>query len=279
MKILFHVFGIPIHFFGVMIAIGVLAGAYIAYIEAKRKGLNTDKLLDIILYSVVSGIIGARLFYILFYNLSYYIENPAAIFMINEGGLSIHGGLLTAFIVSLIYVRKHKLNFFRYADAVAPGIILGQGIGRVGCDVFGKVMATPLPWGIKYRGQIVHPAQVYEFVLNYLVFFVLWRKRKNIQYDGQLFIWYIILFAINRGIVELFRTNPLIFGWFSVAHLLSVVFIIGAFIVMSLIKRGYFTANVNATTAVEKDTILIKDILVVLGLTIVSIIIYYTVQS
>lgn len=280
MRILFHIFGVPIHFFGVMIALGMLAGIYVAYIEAKRKGLDTGKLFDIVLYSVIAGVIGARLFYIVFYNLSYYIKNPVEIIKINEGGLSIHGGLFTAFIFAVIYVKKHRLNFFKYADAIAPAIILGQGIGRVGCDVFGKAMSIPLPWGVRYQGQLVHPAQVYEFVLNYLVFLILWRKRKNIKYDGQIFIWYIILFSINRGVVELFRINPLIIGWFSVAHLLSVLFIIGALVLMYFIKRGVFsTSTVDSTMAVEGKSSLAKDILIILGLMIISMIVFYTVQS
>jgi len=89
----------------------------------------------------------------------------------------------------VFYIRKHKLSFFKYADALAPGIILGQGIGRVGCDVFGKAMTVPYAWGIEHQGQLLHPAQVYEFLLNYLVFFILWRKRKSIRYDGIILRW------------------------------------------------------------------------------------------
>lgn len=277
MKILFYVSGIPVHFFGVTIAIGMLAGIFVAYKEVKRKGLEVERLFDIALYSIISAVVGARLFYIIFYNLSYYIENPAEIIKINEGGLSIHGGLLGAFIFGVIYFRKHKLNFFKYADAIAPAIILGQAIGRVGCDVFGRPMSSPLPWGVKYGGQLVHPAQVYEFVLNYILFFILWRKRKNIKYDGQIFLWYVILFSINRGVVELFRTNPYIFGWFSVSHLLSLVFILAAVVLMYLIKRGTFgVPMIHSEAAVEHSTALIKDVLIVIGLVIVSMIIYYT---
>ncbi|MGE4283537.1 MAG: prolipoprotein diacylglyceryl transferase [Clostridia bacterium] len=280
MKVLFHIFGLPVHFFGLMIAIGMLAGIYVAYIEAKRKGLNVDKLFDIVIYSIIAGVVGARVFYILFYNLLYYIENPIEIIKINEGGLSIHGGLIAAFIVALLYIKKHKLNFLKYADAIAPAVILGQGIGRIGCDVFGKAMATPLPWGIRYQGQLVHPAQVYEFILDYLVFLIVWRMRKSVKYDGQIFLWYVILFSVNRGIVELFRVNPLVIGWFSIAHLLSLLFIIGTLIVMYFIKKNVFASTANdSVVAEEGKASIIKDIFIFLALIAVSMIIFYTVQS
>jgi phosphatidylglycerol:prolipoprotein diacylglycerol transferase len=280
MKILFYVFGFPIHFFGAMIAIGMLVGMYAAYLEVKRKKLDIDNGFDIVMYSIIAAIVGARLFYIIFYDLSYYLENPMEIIRIYEGGLSIHGGLLSAFIVVSLYIRKNKINFFQYADAIAPAIILGQAIGRVGCDVFGKVMSSPLPWGIQHQGQIFHPAQVYEFLLNYLVFFILWRKRKSIQYDGQIFVWYIILFSINRGVVEIFRINPSIIGGFSIAHLLSLLFIIGGFALMFFAKKKKDNTLPDSLRGnVESKFDLIKDIAITLVLIVVSMVVFYAVQS
>lgn len=280
MKILFHVFGIPISFLGTMIAVGILLGILVAQSEIKRKGLNVDRFLDIVLYSIISAIVGARLVYIVFYNFSYYLKNPIDIFKITEGGLSIHGALIGAFIFGFLYIRKHKLSFFKYADAMAPGIILGQGIGRVGCDVFGKAMATPFFWGVQRQGQLLHPAQVYEFLLDYLVFFILWRKRKSIKYDGQIFVWYVILFAINRGIVELFRINPSVIGWFSISHLLSVFFIIGALALMYLAKNKANNALkfINARQASTKSEV-IRDIIGIVLLIAISLVIFYGLQG
>lgn len=280
MKILFHLFGFPVHFFGLMIAIGIVAGIYAAYLEVKRKRLDADKSFDIVIYSIIAAIVGARVFYILFYDLSYYLENPMEIIKIYEGGLSIHGGLVSAFFVAYFYIRKNQLNFFQYADAMAPGIILGQAIGRVGCDVFGRVMTLPLPWGVPYQGQLVHPAQVYEFLLDYFVFFVLWRKRKNVQYDGQVFIWYLLLFSMNRSVIEIFRINPSVVGWFTISHLLSTLLIIGAFILMFLAKKGknvILTDNTQTHGWGGMD--LVKDSLMIFSMAAVSLIIFYSVQS
>lgn len=119
MKVVFSVFGFPVHFLGLMIALGFVAAIIVAYIEVKRKGLDSEKLFDLTLYCMIAGIIGARLFYILFYDFPYYLGHPIEIFKITEGGLSIHGGLITAIVVGYLYMRKNKLNFFKYADAAA----------------------------------------------------------------------------------------------------------------------------------------------------------------
>lgn len=280
MKVLFYFFYFPVYFFGLMISIGILAGIFIAYLEIKRKKLDINAGLDIVIYCIAAAIIGARLFFILFYDLSYYIENPIEIIMINEGGLSIHGGLASAFIVAFFYMKKHKLNFLKYADAMAPGIILGQAIGRVGCDVFGKTMTLPLPWGINYQGFLLHPTQVYEFLLNYLVFFILWRKRQNTQYDGQIFVWYLLMFAFNRSVVELFRINPVIIGWFSISHLLSIIFVLAALILMIYAKKKK-TAGLPDKMSIITDskTEWIKDFTITIALAAVSLVIFYYVQA
>lgn len=283
MKILFTIFGFPIHFFGFMIALGLIGGIFISNIEVKRKNLEADRVLDLAIYGIISAIVGARLFYILFYDLSYYIQNPTEIILISEGGLSIHGGLIGAFLFGLCYFRKHKLSFLHYADAIVPGIILGQGIGRVGCDVFGKVMTTSHPWGIERQGQLLHPTQVYEFLLNYIVFLILWRKRKNIKYNGQLFVWYLVFFAINRSVVELFRYNPTIIGWFSISHLLSIGLVIIALLIRVFITKRkdiIITDNNGGNEiATDKSDGWLKDFLFVVCMIIVSIIIFYMVQS
>jgi phosphatidylglycerol:prolipoprotein diacylglycerol transferase len=280
MKVLFYLFGFPIHFFGLMISIGILAGVFIAHMEIKRKKLDINVGLDIVLYSIIAAVIGARLFYILFYDLSYYINNPAEIILINEGGLSIHGGLVSAFITAYIYMRKNRQDLLKYADAMAPGIILGQAIGRVGCDVFGRVMNVPLPWGIYNQGYLVHPTQVYEFLLDYLVFFILWNKRKNARYEGQIFVWYLIMFSFNRSIVELFRINPTIFGGISISFVLSATLILIAMVLMMYAKKKKSeTRSLNSGEAIDRSNDLINNIILTTALASVSLVIFYSVQA
>lgn len=275
MKMLFHVFGIPIHFFGVMIAVGILAALWVARKEIKRKNLELDKLYDLATYTLLAVVIGARIFYIVFYRLSYYMENPIDIIKVYEGGLSVHGGIVGGLIVAIVYVRRHQLDFWSYADAIVPGVILAQGIGRVGCDVFGKIMSSGYPWGIEIQGELVHPVQLYEALLNYIVFYVLWQKRKRVAYKGQLFVWYLLFFSINRGVVEIFRYNPTVIGWLSISHVLSVLFII-----VALILRRRLKSKKGEDTAMEIGT---KDhpilvVAILLALTVVSIVLFYGVH-
>lgn len=236
--VLFQIGSFQVYSFGFMIAVGVLVGLYFALREAKRKGIDTEMLYNLAMGLVISGILGARIFYILVYNLDYYIQNPAEIIMLQHGGLSIHGGLLGGFIFGAWFIRKHKLNFWVLADTVAPAIALGTAIGRVGCDVFGVPMSKPWFWGVNVKGQVLHPTQLYEFVLDYFIFFLLWRFRQRTRFDGQLFLIYIALYAAARGIVEFFRYNPTVGGVISVAHLASLVFIMAAAVVYFWLGRS-----------------------------------------
>ena len=278
MKILFHIAGFPVHFFGLMIALAILGGFYVIDLVAVRKGLDKEKIFNFAIYTILSGVFGARIFYIVFYNFQYYLTNPTQILMINQGGLSIHGAIVGGLLFAIWYTRKNNLDFWVIADTFAPGIILGQGIGRIGCDVFGRAMEIPRFWAVNYNGQLVHPTQIYEAVLNFIAFFILWRKTKNQQYKGEIFLWYIILFSINRGIVEFFRVNPMVGGVISISHILSILMIIGAVIAMFYFKKITISQtkfNFKDNWNSDYSLVLIKDVVSVSLLTAVSVFIYY----
>lgn len=268
---LFNIGGFSVYLFGVMIAIGIAVGFIITLKEAKRKGLDTDRISEFLIYLVLAGIIGGRLGFVLFYKPQYYFTHPLEIIKIHEGGMSIHGSLVAGILFAIWYVKKNNLNFWMIADSAAPGLAIGQAIGRIGCDVFGYQMARPWPWGVMVNGQLLHPAQVYEFLLDYIMFLVLWRKRDKIKYNGQLFIIYIIFFNLNRAIVEFFRINPMILPPFSIAHLASAIFIIAAVIAAHYIKRYN---KVEMTEHVE-DKKGYMDIIIVILLMIISTAFYY----
>jgi phosphatidylglycerol:prolipoprotein diacylglycerol transferase len=277
MKELFSLGPFSFHFFGVMIAIGVLTGYYLALKEARRKNINEDLVANLILFSILGGFLGARLGFIVFYNPGYYLARPLEILFINEGGLSIHGGILGGMLTGIGYIKAKKLPLFKSADALIPALILGQAIGRVGCDVFGIPMTKVFFWGVNVNNIIVHPAQVYEFVLDYLLFGYLWLKRLNLRYDGQLLVNYLIIFPIIRSIVELFRTNPTVFGMFSISHLLSIILIISGLILRSILIKEPLPLKVENPQV--SRTQLINTILVTFVLIIVSLTIFYLVQG
>lgn len=276
MKELFSFGPIHIYFFGLMIAIAAIAGSAFAIKQGEKRGINEDIMFNLIIIVVISGVLGARLFYILFYDPSFYFSNPEEIIKINEGGLSIHGGIFSAVVAGYIYSIRNKISFLKLADIAVAGIALAQGIGRVGCDVFGKPMTNIMIWGINYNGQILHPAQVYEFILDYILFILLWRRSYKKKFEGELFVIYLIAFAIIRGIVEFFRINPVIWGPFSISHLLSLaLMIIGLVIYILLSKR----TKEDFSIVTENKINLMTMIFYLIALIAVSIFIFYFVQG
>lgn len=236
-RILFSLGPLPINTYGFMVALGILAALFIIHREAKRKGINTERVFDFALWALILGIVGARIGYVVVADPIYYWRNPWEFFHLQDGGLSIHGAIIGGILAGLLFTWRYRVPFWRLADTVAPGLALGIAIGRVGCDVFGRPMGKAWPWGVLVNGQLLHPAQVYEFILDYLLFFYLWRKRKKITYDGQLFLQFMALYAAIRGIVEFVRYNPPVFGPFSVAHVVSLVFIVVAGLASVVLKQ------------------------------------------
>ncbi|MCT8137724.1 prolipoprotein diacylglyceryl transferase [Anaerobacillus sp. CMMVII] len=275
MEPLFSVGPINIYLFGMMIAVGTLVGLYLFLKVAKSKGLNEKVLLDVVLVSFIGGVVGARLVYVLVYNPTYYLSNPIEIILIHNGGLSIHGGLLGGLLVGILYLKKKEIPIWRTLDIAVPFIILAQGISRIGCDVFGvPTMSDPL-WAIRVDGVLLHPAQAYEFTLNYLLFGYLWLRLQSTAYHGQVFFHYLIGFLTIRGIVEFFRDNPLLYGLISVSHVMSLA---GIFVVVILMIYRKKTTKVIVSPSVPRYEIA-KVWFYIWVLTLVSIILYYLLQG
>ncbi len=274
MEPLFKIGPFSIYLFGLMIGIGVLVGLYFFLKEAKKRGYEDKVLLDGVIYSFIGGVIGARIIYILVYNPSYYLSNPLDVFLIHNGGLSIHGGLLGGLTVGFLFLKKKKLPIWKTLDIAAPFIILAQGISRIGCDVFGAPISSDAFWTINVDGEYFHPAQAYEFLLNYLLFGYLWLRLKSKHYHGQVFLHYLVGFLVIRGIVEFARINPMIIGPFSVSHLLSLIGIIFALFIMNYLKKK----DPIKPVSVERYEIA-KTWFYIWGLSIISILAYYLLQG
>lgn len=272
MKPLFSLGPITFYFFGLMIAIGAVIGYLFLVSQLKKKKMDVDLITNGVLYSLLGGIIGARLIYVLVYDPTYYLANPINILYIQNGGLSIHGGILGGLLTGYIYIRKHKQPVWEILDMVAPALILAQGISRIGCDVFGA--PTTLPWGIHVNGSILHPAQAYEFILDYILFGYLWFKLHNKKYSGQIFVHYLITYSIIRGLVEFTRINPIVFGPFSVSHVLSLIGVIVGIIIYKRQKN-----KPPFSTEMKHKVGKFEVSIVVIALIVVSTIIYYLVQG
>ncbi|KXG73757.1 prolipoprotein diacylglyceryl transferase [Thermotalea metallivorans] len=274
MKELFKIGHFGIYIFGVTIVAGMLAGLLIMMREAKRKGMDKNKMLDLATYTIIVSIIGARAYYILAFDFPYYLKNPIEIFYIRNGGLSIQGGLIAGVLFALWYTKKNKIFFWKAADAFAPGIIMGQAIGRIGCDVFGIPMERIYPWGVKINNQILHPVQIYEMLLNLILFTYLWRSRGKLKYNGELFIKYIMGFSMNRAIVEFFRSNPMVIQPFTIAHVTSLFIIIAAFLGGRSIREKQRVANEIPSNDYVKVSIF--EYMLIFGIGAVGTLIYYS---
>ncbi len=244
--ILFQWGPITIRFYGLMYVIAIIVGTYLIKGEIKRKNLplTEDNLYNLVLLVFFAGLIGARLFYVIF-SLDYYLTNPKEIPAIWHGGLAIHGGLIGGFIAGFWYARNKKIPFLHLADIFAPSIILGQASGRFGNFTSGDAHGVPtdLPWGLVFPpdsiagqqfGQIpLHPVMLYELVLNFIIFFILRKLRLKPCKNGYITCLYLMFYSIARFFVSFFRADNLQVAGLSVPHLTSVVIVllVGYFLV------------------------------------------------
>jgi len=226
---------LPIYSWGFMVAIGFIAGLFVATWEAKRVGVAPEKIMDLSLFLLIAGLIFGRLVYILF-DLEPFLKHPLNILVFQSGGLAIHGSILGGVLVGYWFSRRYKISFGKLADIVAPALILGQAIGRIGCflngDSYGKV--TNVAWAVQFPGLIGprHPTQLYEAGINFLIFLIVWSWRGKKRFDGHLFLIYLILYSTGRFFVEIFRESQVIAGPITYAQAASIAIILGSYLVI-----------------------------------------------
>ncbi|MBA1333677.1 MAG: Prolipoprotein diacylglyceryl transferase [Firmicutes bacterium] len=236
----FEIFGLSVRWYGIIMSAGILMGMLIALKEAKRLGMDENLILDLVIFAIPAGIVGARLYYVIF-NWDYYSGNLLQIINIRGGGLAIHGTLIAAVITGLIYARVKKVSFWTLADITAPGIILGQAIGRWGNFVNQEAYGVPtdLPWGIMVNGVKVHPTFFYEFLWNMGVFFVLLWFRKRKKVEGEVFLLYVILYSVGRFFIEGLRIDSLMIGSLRMAQVVSLAAVaLGAALIVYRRKKN-----------------------------------------
>lgn len=233
----FTIFGIDIMWYGILICIGMLLATFITYKRAPRHGIESDKVLDYVLVCIPAGIIGARLYYVVF-NWNYYAGDFHRIIDIRSGGLAIHGGLLFGLGAAVILCFIWKIRPLNVLDLVIPSVALAQSIGRWGNYFNSEAHGGPtdLPWAVMIDGVPCHPTFLYESIWCLLLFIFLSYMDKHRSFEGQIILLYGMLYSLERFFVEALRTDSLMIGPFKQAQVLSMTLIIicaAAYVILS----------------------------------------------
>ncbi|HDI1056351.1 TPA: prolipoprotein diacylglyceryl transferase [Staphylococcus aureus] len=235
----FNLGSLSVRWYGIIIAVGILLGYFVAQRALVKAGLHKDTLVDIIFYSALFGFIAARIYFVIF-QWPYYAENPSEIIKIWHGGIAIHGGLIGGFIAGVIVCKVKNLNPFQIGDIVAPSIILAQGIGRWGNFMNHEAHGGPVSRAfleqlhlpnfiienMYINGQYYHPTFLYESIWDVAGFIILVNIRKHLKL-GETFFLYLTWYSIGRFFIEGLRTDSLMLtSNIRVAQLVSILLIL-----------------------------------------------------
>ena len=250
--IAFELGGFTIHSYGVMVALGFLAGLWTASRRSLREGIARETILDLGTWLIIGAIVGARMLYVV----SYWREQFAgqglwAIFEVWRGGLVFYGGLIGASLACLLYARWKQLPVWKLADILAPSIALGHAFGRIGCFLNGCCYGRPcsLPWAVRFPADNpngppqtpVHPTEIYSSLLNLGLYVALAQLFRHKRFDGQVFGTYLVAYAVLRSFVELFRGDyppgQYVWGWISPGQLASIPTLAAGLILLGLLPR------------------------------------------
>lgn len=274
----FTVFGFPIALYGVIIAVGVLAGVFLAVHVAKLENLDPDIIWDFAVYAIIFSIIGARVYYVIF-SWDKYKDNLLDIFNTRKGGMAIYGAVIAAFLTLWIYCRKKKQSFLQLADICVPGLVLGQVIGRWGNftnrEVFGEytdsLLAMRLPAEMVRAGDIsekiaahmtkdcvnyiqVHPTFLYESLWNLALLAVLLLYRKYKKFEGEQWLLYLGGYGLGRAWIEGIRTDTLFIPHTTIAvsQVLAIALVVISVTADILIRR-HLNRNKESAVKPEKE--------------------------
>lgn len=244
---------ISIHLYSIMIFLAILIGSNVAINEAKRHGFSEDFMVNLLFIAIILGIVGARIYYVVF-NLDYYLSNPFEIIAVWNGGLAIHGGIIAGIICIYFYLRKFDVSFLKVLDYLVLGFIIAQAIGRWGNFFNGEahgdicslsyLKSLHLPKfiidGMYINGNYYVPTFLFESVwclLGFIIMFML-RKKKFVKV-GFLTGFYLIFYGFERFFVEGMRTDSLMFLSLRVAQIVSLIMIvIGIFVFIYSLKKN-----------------------------------------
>jgi len=240
-----------IHTYGFFVALGFAVGIWTAVKVGKRQGVPSQQVMDMAFVMIVCAIVGSRLFYILI-NFSHYKAHPLDIIKLWQGGLVFSGGLVATAAAMFWYLKRHHLSFWSTGDLWAPSLAIGQAIGRIGCFMAGCCYGQPtgISWGVVFRHPKslaplnipLYPTQFFEAFSGFLIFLVLLFLYGRRKFNGQVFLWYVILHSTARLFVERFRGDErgLIPGTeMSATQLLTTILLVGAVAALLILRSRW----------------------------------------
>lgn len=252
--VLFHIGHFKLYTYGLFVAMGFMAAIWVSQKIAKNHSnshdISPEIIMDIFFVILLSAMLGARFLYV-FINFDSYKNNLIDIFKIWNGGLVFFGGLLTSVIATAVYLKIKKLNIWKIADIIAPGLALGHALGRIGCFFagccYGKECA--LPFAVKFTnpetlapmGIYLHPTQIYSVFANLILFFILLGLLKIKKFNGMVFLSYIMLYSLFRSIIEFFRGDfrgDFFFQFISMSQGIGLMVSLTAFIFLFKLSKS-----------------------------------------
>ncbi len=258
--ILLKIGPLTIHTYGFLMAVGVGFGLWFIYVQAKKSGLDAVRIMDAAFYTIIVSLVGAKV--VLFIsNAGYYFDYPKELFSLARSGGVFQGGLLFGTVYALWYFHRKRIPTWKTADLIGPALALGHGFGRIGCFSAGCCYGRgcSLPWAAVFKSQYaaqltgvhlnepMHPVQLYEAILNFLNFGVLFLILRKKKFDGQVFSFYIINYSVIRFFTEYFRGDhadkiyfirgATAFSSLSFPQLACVVGLIGGIVLFIVMRR------------------------------------------
>jgi phosphatidylglycerol:prolipoprotein diacylglycerol transferase len=226
--------GLKIHWYGIMIAIGLYAGIQVGLREATRRGINRDQLMNVALLAAVLGIVGGRLYYVVQNNPSFYVHHPTEIIAVWQGGMAFFGAMFGGLVAVAISSWRWHIPFWDLLDVGAIGMTIGQTIGRIGNIINGDIVGYKTNgWGFEYTnpntfGPLnvpVQPASLYELLISLALFVLLWNLRTRVHPAGMLAMIYIVLYSVSQFFIFFLRDNIVILGGLKQAQVTSLIVI------------------------------------------------------
>ena len=243
-QFLFYIGDFPIRAYGLVLSISIILATGVGYYLAKQDGRYHGHVVDLGIYCGLSGLLGARLWDVFFFDWGYYKDHLTEILNVWQGGLAIQGGVILGVIVGVLYCRHHKIDILAMMDIAAPAIVFGQGLGRCANLLNGDAFGAPTggSFGIlypsstlayhTYGSQPLWPAEIWEGQLDFVIFAILLLFRAFPHIKGQAFALYVMLYSLVRFFLEYLRGDytGLIMGIFKSAQMTSVIGFVAALI-------------------------------------------------